>query len=482
MKKLKILSIGLSLLALASCSKKSDKTVISQPQIKIGQTIPNTGVLPAGSYKGTMLAGQTYTVGGDITINAGDTLLIQKGVKINMTNGANFIVNGNLISLGTQDAPVTITDPRRKKATGPSVLGQDSAYVGGWGGIYASGTSKFVILKWTHLDFGGAALKALPFPNSNSLKVGAQFILYFMNPQGLFIMEDSWIYGSPDDATRFYGGTYNIMRNTMEKCGSDGGDGFNAKGSAVGNMAYNLIIGGATNGTKTASDGTTAGECQFTMYNNTYINDGFRNSGTFGARSGSVEIENNSRALVYNNLIVDCAFGVRIAGGTGGGKVYLADTTYNAADAITKTAYGYNYYYGDNAAITGQFVPDNRAQAVVTHPQSTDIPNMAAFLGSNYTFGLTYDGSSLVGKNNPMFVNYPLPAAANTWVTQASVDSYNFRLQPGSPAAGKGTTNANLIKPITTGIPVDQNFGSSEITLPGKDMGCYQLDGTGNKH
>jgi hypothetical protein len=65
-----------------------------------------------------LLANQTYTVGGDITINAGDTLLIQKGVKINMTNGANFIVNGDLISLGTKDAPVTITDPRRTKTTG----------------------------------------------------------------------------------------------------------------------------------------------------------------------------------------------------------------------------------------------------------------------------------------------------------------------------------------------------------------------------
>ncbi len=114
------------------------------------------------------------------------------------------------------------------------------------------------------------------------------------------------------DATRFYGGYYNIMRNTMEKCGSAGGDGFNAKSSAIGNMAYNLVIGGATNGTKSASDGATAGECQFTMYNNS-INDGYRNNGVFGARSESVEIENNSRALVYNNLMVDCEFGVRIA-------------------------------------------------------------------------------------------------------------------------------------------------------------------------
>jgi len=481
MKKLKFISLGLSLLALAACSNKKDNAVVSVPLIQVGKPISNSGTLPAGTYKGTMLAGETYTVGGDITINAGDTLLIQKGVTIKMTNGANFIVNGDLISNGTSDAPITITDPSKSKTTGVSTVAADPAYVGGWGGIYCSNSAKLVVIKWTHLDFGGAALQALPFANANSLKAGAQYILYFSNPTGVFIMEDSWIYGSPDDATRFYGGTYNIMRNTMEKCGSTGGDGFNAKGSSTGNMAYNLIIGGATNGTKTASDGTTAGECQFTMYNNTYINDGFRNTGVFGARSGSVEIENNSRALVYNNLIVDCDFGVRIAGGPGGAKVYLADTTLNTSDAITKTAYGYNFYYVDNATMADQIVPTSIAQPVVTHPQATDIPNMAAFL-PNYTFGETYDGTTLVGKNNPMFVNYPLPAAAGFWVTQCSVDGFNFHLAAGSPAIGKGTTSSSLIKPITAGIPLDANFGSSGITLPGADMGCYQQNGTGNKH
>jgi hypothetical protein len=479
MKQLKLITLALAILDYEACSKK-DNAVVSVPQIVIGKAISNTATLPAGSYKGTMLANQTYTVGGDITINAGDTLLIQKGVKINMTNGANFIVNGIFISLGTKDAPVTITDPRRVKTTGSSTVGQDSAYVGGWGGIYAGPTSKLVVIKWTHLDFGGASLKSLPFTGANSLKVNAQYILYFTNPNGAFILEDSWIYGSPDDATRFYGGAYNIMRNTMEKCGSLGGDGFNAKGSSYGNMAYNLIIGGATNGTKTASDGTTAGECQFTMYNNTYVNDGFRNNGVFGARSGSVEVENNSRALVYNNLIVNCNFGVRIAGGPGGAKVYLADTTSSSSNYITKTTTDYNFFYGDNAAITGQFVPTNVAQAVVTHPQPHGIPNMAAFLTSSYTFGFVYDGSSLVGKNNPLFKNFTLPETSGSWITQASVDGFDFHLQSGSPAIGAGTTTA--FTPITAGIPVDPNFGSSEITLPGADMGCYQSNGKGNQH
>src|SRR5476651_557847 len=196
MKKLQIISLCLSLFALASCSKKTDSVVVSVPQIQVGKPISNASALPAGTYKGTMSANQTYTVTGDITINAGDTLLIQKGVKINMTNGANFIVNGDLISLGTKDAPVTITDPRRTKTTGSSTVGQDSAYVGGWGGIYAGPTSKLVVIKWTHLDFGGAALKALPFTGANSLKAGDQYVLYFTNPNGVFILEDSWLYGS----------------------------------------------------------------------------------------------------------------------------------------------------------------------------------------------------------------------------------------------------------------------------------------------
>jgi hypothetical protein len=105
---------------------------------------------------------------------------------------------------------------------------------------------------------------------------------------------------------------------------------------------------------------------------------------------------------------------------------------------------------------------------------------MAAFLGSGYTFGATYDGSQFVGQNNPLFVNYPLPAANGFWITQCSVDNYNFHLKPGSPAIGKGTTTA--FAPITTGIPIDPIFGSSGITLPGKDEGCYQSDGTGNQH
>lgn len=475
MKNLRTALCALSVLALASCSKKKDTAIISTPLLQVGKTVSNSASL-SGAIKGTMLANQTYTVSGDVIVNAGDTLLIQKGVKVNMTNAANFIVKGTLVSLGTKDAPITITDPSKTKTTGNSSAATDPAYVGGWGGIYCDVTCPLLVLKWTHLDFGGAGLAAPPF---NGPSTGDQYIIYWQNPNGNFIMEDSWMYGTPDDAVRFYGGHINMMRNTLEKCGGTGGDGFNAKGGTQGNMAYNLIIGGATNGTKSANDGAIGStQCQIAMYNNTYVNGGYRNSGVYGARSGSIEVENNSRALAYNNLIVDCNFGVRIAGGNNiTAKVYLADTLSHNGGPITKTAYGYNFYYVDNIAQANQIVPTNIAQAVVTHPQSTDIPNMVTVTGgAAYTFGLQYDGSSLVGKNNPMFKNYPLPNP--NFANQASVDGFDFHLQAGSPAAGKATQS---FTPINN-VPIDPNFGSSGITPPGKDIGCYQLDGTGNQH
>lgn len=460
-------------IALTSCSK-SDSSNVSVGQIQVGQAVSASTPL-SGAIKGTMLTGETYTINGDVTINAGDTLLIQKGVTVKVNNAAAIVVKGTFVSLGTKDAPVTITDPSRTKTTGSSTATSDSAYAGGWSGIYCDKTCPLLVIKWTHLDFSGAGIQTIPFTGPS---VGDQYCIYFGNPNGNFILEDSWIYGTPDDAVRFYGGHVNIMRNTLEKCGGKGGDGFNAKGGTQGNMAYNLIIGGATNGTKSSNDGGIQPQCMIAMYNNTYVNDGYRNTGTFGARGGSVEVENNSRALVYNNLIVNCRFGVRIAGGNNvTAKVYLADTTGpHTGDPIAQTMYGHNFYYADDVTLANQFLPTNIAQAVVTHPQASDVPDMATFLGASYTFGMQYDGTSLVSKNDPSFVNYPLPN--KNYQTQASIDGYNFHLQATSPAVGRGYQS---FTPISN-VPVDANFGSSGITGPGKDLGCYQLDGTGNQH
>ena len=471
MKKLSLLAI-LPAMILANSSCKKSTSSVSAAQITIGKTISTSDVL-CGSIKGTFKADSTYTITCDITVNAGDTVLIQKGATLRMTNTAAFVVNGTFISLGTKDKPVTITDPSRVKTTGASLYGADSAYTGGWQGVYCGPTCNLFVAKFTHFDFAGAGLKNIPFTGPS---LSDNYTIYYGNPTGTFVMEDSWIYGAKDDAVRFYGGKINIMRNTLEKFGGNGGDGFNCKGGTQGNIAYNLFIGGATNGSKASNDGGINPQCMVTMYNNTYVNCGYRNKGSFGARGGSAEVENQAKALVYNNIIVNCRFGYRIAGGNNvTAKVYHADTTYNASDPIAQTAYGYNLMYGDDT-LPNQFVPTNIAQAVITQPQTTDIPDMKTFLGNSYTYGLQYDGSSLAGKNDPKFVNYPLPN--HDYMTQASVDGYDFHLSSTSPAIGKGY---RTFSPIAS-VPVSDNFGSSGITGPGKDLGCYQVDGTGNKH
>ncbi|MDQ6843013.1 MAG: hypothetical protein M3Z92_01480, partial [Bacteroidota bacterium] len=120
MKTLKITALLIStVIVFAACSKNGGTAVVSQPQIQVGQPVSNSAPL-TGTIKGTMETGLTYIINGDVTINAGDTLLIQKGVTVQVNNGSNFFVNGTMVSLGTKDAPVIITDPRRTKTTGTS--------------------------------------------------------------------------------------------------------------------------------------------------------------------------------------------------------------------------------------------------------------------------------------------------------------------------------------------------------------------------
>ena len=65
----------LAILGFASCTKK-DTAVVSAPLLKVGVTVSNLAPL-SGAIKGTLLTNQTYSVTGDVIINATDTLLIQ---------------------------------------------------------------------------------------------------------------------------------------------------------------------------------------------------------------------------------------------------------------------------------------------------------------------------------------------------------------------------------------------------------------------
>ncbi len=445
-----------------SCSKSSssETVTVSTPPFQLGQAVSDASPL-VGSIKGTMLTGKTYTVGGDILINASDTLLIQPGVTINMgQSGYNFGVKGTLLSLGTKAQPIWITVAGITKTDLPGApMNTDPAYKGMWCGINCDSSCKLVVIKWTHIEFTGAVLTNSMItgnkPGSNS------YGMFFQNPNTVFVMEDSWFYGALDDCMR-PNCKFSIMRNTFEKCGSPaiGGDIINVKSGGTGDAAYNLIVGAATNGTKASNKGGTPVQTNCRFYNNTYVHCGYKQPAPVG-RAGSWNFEEGAKGMAYNGLVINCRTGLRIVANP------LADTA--------NISYGYNFNYGDSQAVYNWIYPP----ADLSYPQSTDIP---AFTPAGYVKGqavpvYTYTGT--VGANKPMFVNFPLPAQiVNKLIDIQAVGSFDFHLSSSSPCIGKGYTG---FSPLAV-VPVNPIYGATEITPPGADCGAFQSNGTGNQH
>lgn len=453
--------------SLVSCTKSEENkdlwAAVIVPASPISEATPLTGPV-----KGTMLAGKIYTVVGDIFVNAGDTLIIQPGVTVNFTGTAGVPVGvgvkGTMLSLGTKENPIMMTYPGIVKtdqlAANPDT---DPALKGKWTGIIGASTCPLIVLKWTHIEFGGAVISSA----MKSFTGGSSpYSVYFANPEGSFILEDSWIYGSVDDPFRINGGKIHVMRNTFEKCGYTGGEAMNAKAGTIGDFAYNLCIGMATNGPKISNINVAVGKpgSNVRIYNNTIINCGYRRSAA--GRGGSINFEEGAGGMAYNNLIVNCKFGLRVVG------TPIADTA--------NLKYGNNFYYADSLIIANQFIPSLSVSNAISKPMDTDIPKPLTYLPIGWTVGAVYTApASVVGANNPQFINAPVPLPAGLMLRDiAVVGNYNFALKQNSPCIGAGFTGFSPRADVIQ----DLRLGATEITPPGKDIGCYQSNGRGNQH
>jgi len=472
-----------------SCKKTSNEV----RQIYVAPALVVHAVQPgniSGAISGTMTTGNTYTVLADsaVIIPKGDTLWLQPGVTVCMNTNATIIVQGALISLGTQAQPNWFTVCNLSKINTPQMgetPASDPAWNGGagsWTGINCDTSCTLLVLKWTHIEFtGGKFPVAEPFAGGGYGKTS--YGILFQNPLGDFVMEDCWMYGGVDDAVRVENGRCCLMRNTFEKMGYTGGDNINCKSGSVGDIAFNLFVGEATNASKASNKGTSSPECNINMYNNTYINCGYRNIST--GVGGSIDYEQGARGLAYNNLIVNCQFGIRVLCSP------IADTA--------NMSYTSNYAYGDNTAVCDQFFP----VGYITRPTAYVIPAPGT---TNYIYApstcssVGYDASPLAGQNNPLFLNFPLPEAVShlydiSYVTPGTIPpltptggpgSYNFQLQSTSPAIGKGYTNFNPNNSISVGVQTllsqPQINAPIVVTSPATDIGCYPFLGGGNLH
>jgi len=468
----KIIYFGLfaiSAISITSCKDKDEKPFISEPQFQSGETI--SGDTLKGSVKGTMTAGKTYYFYDQVTINAGDTLVMQSGVKLlSLAPDAQLIVKGAFVSLGTKENPNWITgkdaylNPSKYKINSLQDPNLDPGLKPSgmmWGGIQCEKTTDMVNIKWTHLDFVGGTASASN-PPSGYKSGDALFGIFFQNPDGYLILEDSWIYGTSTDVARVNGGKIHIMRNTCEKISYNDGDCFNVKNSTVGDMAFNLIIGTAKGGTKASNKGTYGStQTNINMYNNTYIAGGWRSVDP--DRGANVNYEQGAKGNAYNNIFVNCKTGLRILE--------------NPAADTNNCHYGYNLSYGDTILVVNSIYPPTH----IAHPSANDIPNPATFypgFPASLNLGQVYDAPQLVGKNNPNFANYPLPVQGVISLNNFQ-GSYDFHLSANSPAIGKGFTG---FTPLDATAAVSNSFLKATVTAPNFDLGAFSTNGQGNLH
>jgi hypothetical protein len=341
---------------------------------------------------------------------------------------------------------------------------EDSAHIGLWKGLMCDTSCKMLILKWTHIDFAGAAYGNVDGPAVEE-SAGTSFNILFQNPNGYLIMEDCWVYGGTDDCIRCSNGKIHVFRNTFEKCGGSGGDCVNSKGGTVGTVAYNLFIGTAYNGQKASNKGQPVGAAQtnIVMYNSTFVNGGTQI--TAGTRAGGIDYEQGAEGAFFNNVFINCTVGYRVVNNP------VADTAH--------LTYGNNYQWADSLVVADEFFTWG---GVCTKPMPTDIPNPSLYLPADFYYPNpqqnSYDGTPVVQYENPKFLNYPLPVQGEPLLAYTAVGNFNFRLTPGSPLIAKGNT---YITPLVV-VPIDPTYGATEVTPPGADLGCYQLNGTGNQH
>jgi hypothetical protein len=367
----------------------------------------NTGVvLPAGAItgttlnkgnlKGVLLADSTYSMNGDLTVLPTDTLTVQPGATIKVTGNYTFYIQGVIQSLGTQAKPIMFT------STVAQAPGQ-------WGGFQAD-SAKAITFQWTKILWTGG----LDATGSTRQTIGTSVPI-------VVDIEDCWLIGGQDNAIGVYStAKVKILRNTLMDNGLNDGDAIDFHSGVTGDVAYNVVWGGAGSAIKVFTSATIANpQTNVNVYNNTCVDNGFRRGA--GEPGRGVLVDAFSRANVYNNLLVN--------------NYWALDVTTTADVANTK--YGNNYFYTTIDSLKANFYPAGDAGV----SQSTDI------IDAVHT-----------GANDPMFVAYKTPPDPTYRATSDITFGYDFHLKAGSPTIGKGNPVYN------------------------KDIGAYTSDGQGNKH
>lgn len=423
-------------------------------------------ICPPGedSITGTWTTGSTIRLFNSVFIAPGKSLTIQPGVTIlicdtgtvtskNPTgNRIEFDVLGDLYCKGTKSQPIVIK-------VNDSLINYNSygSFGSYWNSMFCDTSCHEFLMTYTNMSNTGAATTSTSFSVLLGLykaKAGktVPFIDYMGGngtnggtlPHGKLVVENCTLHNTSDDAIYVQGGNFILANNVVYTEGQAGGDGFDIKSGSWGDICFNLNYSAYSNAFKLANTQGFNPAIDVVAYNNTIVNAGWRDSEVEG---GSIYLQEGAICHVYNNLLVDCRYG-------------LKNETDDGAD--TSSRWDYQYYYGESQVCVNQFQPYDS----INPTTSTGTPDVVS--GPHDVRGTT------VFQNNPLFVNYPFSASevVDTGTTivgfflNSTFDtSWNFHPYANSPLVGKGTANVNGHF-NTNGIVFTENGGHGTYTSP----------------
>ncbi|MGY5847978.1 hypothetical protein ACW6QP_11230 [Salegentibacter sp. HM20] len=450
-----IFSIVFSVISCSNDEGDLPTTVITDPDDDGGDIIPDDEGISGNMTEIGFEANAIYEVTGDLYVPEGESVTIPAGVTLEFQEGENgeawFIeVFGSLYIMGEEGSRVKLT------ASNQLINSAKNQGIGQlWGGVIGTVSTGDLVIEHTDIFYAGGTTReenAMAQPatgGDGELDAGdASYALYFVREDGLrqdgiFVLNHSHIAFTPDDAIRINGGKTLMTYNTFEVTGGTGGDAVNIKAGSSGDFAFNLFYNLATNALKTADTGPgERGRAQTNFYNNTVISSGYRRAES--GRGAGLNYESNAFGDVYNNLLVNNRFGLRLVAG-------------EAEPDVSRINYGYNWYYGAVQTIVDEFYPSTNTSSVglIGNDPRTPIPDS--------------DVTGEPGENDPMFVNFDPSGFTFSGSDNISTDPLrnnidpipagsDFRLQPDSPALTGGFTDFDFVHESYTTIDGSMTF------------------------
>lgn len=438
-----------------ACSDDDEPAGNPNPQPQPNQPSPEV-VLQGDTVSGVWTKNSVIKVKGHhLTVPEGKSLTIEPGVTVEFDidgvgtshTPIEMIVDGSLYSKGSAEAPIrfTVAEASRTEA---------NAFAGLWGGIIATEKCPEMLFDHTIIEYtGGAVSQDSPSALKGIYTPGEDYApqITTNNIHGRYVITNSTLRNGISDAIYMMGGQAIIQHNTFAGNGETGGEAINIKAGCKVDAAFNLIYSPNTNGLKLSSSGQNdeAGRHQALVraYNNTIVNAGWRRDGVKG---GSVYLEKNALASVFNNLMVNCKF-----------KAMTPKWGNAAIDAgcSTDCIVDYNFYAaGKVTSSLPQDVEDG----------TTD-PFLSLTKKNKNIFAEFVDVHSIVSAKagdeatDPLFVNYDLNATSLTAFTIHP--AWDFHVATTSPVF-QGAYSG-------TDAKMQPYFGTNGITVNGQ---TYKTD------